>query len=232
MNILIVEDERIIAQRLERFIRAGLGSKLHVLQTAPSLSAARLQVYDRPWDLVFLDLNLKGRDGFELLQDAVASSFHTVVVSAYTDRAFEAFQYGVFDFIGKPFDEDRVAKTLNTFLSNQRGQSNTRTLAVKKGRDLKLIPLEDVLFIKAANTYSELHLVSGEQELHSKGLEQLGRVLPNDWVRVHKSYFVPQSRIQSWAAAPGSSYKVILTGNIEIPVSRRRYMAFKQTWLA
>ncbi len=231
MNVLIVEDERIIAQRLERFVRTILGAKLHGIHTALSLSAAQTQIHSQPWDLVFLDLNLKSRNGFELLHDAVASAFHTVVVSAYTERAFEAFQYGVFDFIGKPFDEARVAKTLNAFTSNQRGQSDTRVLAIKKGHDLRLIPLEDVLYIKGANTYSELHLVSGTQELHNKGLEQLGHVLPKEWVRVHKSYIVPKFRIQSWLAAEGSSYKVVLTGDIQVPVSRRRYMEFKQTWL-
>lgn len=231
MNILIVEDERIIAQRLERFVRNILGSRLHMIQTAKTLSAARLQTQSQTWDLVFLDLNLKGRDGFELLQDAVAASFHTVVVSAYTDRAFEAFQHGVFDFIGKPFDEERIAKTLNTFLANHRGQSDTQILAIKKGHEIKLVPLEELLFIKGANTYSELHLVSGKQELHNKGLEQLSRILPKEWIRVHKSYIVPQPRIQSWVASEGSSYKVVLTGDVEVPVSRRRYMELKRTWL-
>ena len=231
MNILIVEDERIIAQRLERFVRNILGPGLHHLHASSSLMAAREQIHSQPPDLVFLDLNLKGKDGFELLQDAVAAAFQTVVVSAHTERAFEAFQHGVFDFIGKPFDEPRVAKTLNSYLSNQRGQSETRVLAVRKGSGLKLVPLEDIVFIKGANTYSELHLASGAMELHNKSLEQLGRVLPKDWLRVHKSYIVPSSRIQSWVSAEGSNYKVVLSGDVKIPVSRRRYIAFKQSWL-
>jgi DNA-binding LytR/AlgR family response regulator len=231
MNIMIVEDERIIAQRLERFVKNILGAECTGLHLASSLSAALEHIHQHPLDLVFLDLNLKGKDGFELLQHAVAASFQTVVVSAYTDRAFEAFQYGVFDFIGKPFDEDRVAKTLNSFRTNLRGQSDTRVLAIKKGMELKLIPLADVLFIKGANTYSELHLVSGQQELHGKGLEQLSRILPKEWLRVHKSYIVPQSRIQSWLAGDGSNYKAVLTGDVEIPVSRRRYRELKQLWL-
>ena len=231
MNVLIVEDERIIAERLERFVKQILGTRLHSCHISVSLSAAEAQVHSRPWDLVFLDLNLKGRDGFELLKHAVAASFHTVVVSAYTERAFEAFQYGVFDFIGKPFDEERVAKTLNEFISNQRGQADTRVLAIKKGQSIQLIPVEDVLFIKGANTYSELHLDSGSHELHSKNLEQLGRILPGDWIRVHKSYIVPKSRIQSWVVAEGGNYKVQLTSDISVPVSRRRYHEFKKTWL-
>lgn len=231
MNILIVEDERIIAQRLERFIRNILGTKVHHLHAVRSLAAAQERTQQNPWDIVFLDLNLKGKDGFELLHQAVAASFQTVVVSAYTERAFEAFQLGVFDFIGKPFDEARVAKTLETYLANRRGQSDTKVLAIKKHQGLCLIPLEDVLFIKGANTYSELHLVSGDEELHNKGLEQLSGVLPPDWVRVHKSYIVPKSRIQAWITGEGSSYRVELTGGVQIPVSRRRFSEFKQQWL-
>ncbi|CAM2005546.1 LytR/AlgR family response regulator transcription factor [Acanthopleuribacter pedis] len=230
MNILIVEDERIIAERLARFVKAELGTARHHLDMVPSLAAARARTHTQPWSLVFLDLNLKGGDGFDLLKDAVAASFHTVVVSAYTDRAFEAFQYGVFDFIGKPFDQARIAKTLNAFTTNQRGQADTRVLAVKKGRELILVPLEEIRFIKAANNYSELHLVSGAEELHNKPLEQLERLLPKAWLRVHKSYIVPKHRIRAWQSV-ASGTQVELDDGERIPVSRRRYLKFKQAWL-
>ena len=91
LRILIVEDEPIVAQRLSRLLGAALGAPAAALDTAVNLTAARERLAVSRYDALFLDLNLRGRDGFELLADAVAEAPQTVVVSANTDRALEAF---------------------------------------------------------------------------------------------------------------------------------------------
>ena len=60
-------------------------------------------------DLLFLDLNLNREDGYELLEEVAAESFHTIIVSAYKDRAIRAFEYGVLDFVAKPYTEERLS---------------------------------------------------------------------------------------------------------------------------
>ncbi len=111
MRILIVEDETVIARRLERLVRQILGQQLVWLKRADCLAAARADLESFPIDLMFLDLNLHGKDGFGLLEHAVAGAFHTVIVSAHTNQALRAFEYGVLDFVAKPFDKERLEKT-------------------------------------------------------------------------------------------------------------------------
>ncbi|MEM6337627.1 MAG: response regulator, partial [Bacteroidota bacterium] len=112
MNALIVEDELVIAQRLERLLRQEGGTMWTRIERCATLDEAEVRIVEKDVDVVFLDLNLNGLDGFDLLADSAAQAFHTVVVSAHTDRALEAFEIGVLDFIGKPFGAERVRKTI------------------------------------------------------------------------------------------------------------------------
>ncbi|MFT5677052.1 MAG: two-component system response regulator LytT [Paraglaciecola sp.] len=84
-------------------------------------------------DLLLLDLNLKNRDGFQLLQQSVAGAFHTIVVSANVHRAIEAFEYGVLDFVVKPFSKPRLAAVFARF-NNTGSDSATsaRYLSIKQ----------------------------------------------------------------------------------------------------
>ena len=92
LRIAIVEDEEVAARRLARLVGEILDERRHRLHHLSTLDSALAQMGARPFDLLFLDLNLYGRDGFQLLRKAVAQPFHTIVVSAHTDRAVEAFE--------------------------------------------------------------------------------------------------------------------------------------------
>ena len=120
MRILIVEDERVIAQRLERFIREQAPQRLTAIHRCTTLQEANAWLESNRVDAVFLDLNLHGKDGFELVKDAVTQYFHTIVVSAHTERAIEAFEIGVLDFIGKPFSADRIKKGIGATIGGSR----------------------------------------------------------------------------------------------------------------
>lgn len=134
-------------------------------------------------DLLFIDSNLNGQDGFEVLQNAVANSFHTVVVSAYTDKAITAFDYGVLDFMAKPFSLERMRQALDRMSSKSMNRPGSlKFLGVKTGGILRFIPVEEVLFVR------ELDLRNGTRVLHDKTLEKLQQLLPGSFERIHKSY--------------------------------------------
>jgi DNA-binding LytR/AlgR family response regulator len=187
VRIAIVEDEAVVARRLERMVRNIVGTP-ESIEVAPSLQAA-LELIRRPLDLLFLDLNLRGRDGFSLLEEAAASVFQTVVVSAHHDQAARAFEYGVTDFVVKPWTEERLRLAIDRV--NGRGgapHQRVTTLVVRKGRELRSIAVAQIAFIRGADDYSELHLTDGTVHLHSKSLTALEAVLPAGFARVHRSY--------------------------------------------
>jgi DNA-binding LytR/AlgR family response regulator len=224
MRILIVEDERVAARRLERMTREILGDSVTDVVCAERLEEGERLMGGSEIDLLLLDLNLNGRDGFELLKHISAGPFQTIVVSANTDQALRAFEYGVLDFVPKPFDRARLATALARVSGESAGMgSKTKYLTVKRLGALYLIPVGDVSYLKGAGDYVEIHLKDERTELHSKSLEALERILPERFARVHKSYMVDMEEVKQVLVHGGGKYELELDRGVKVPLSRTKY---------
>lgn len=212
MRVAIVEDEAIVARRLARMVRDIVGCETPI-EIAPTVPAALDLVRNRPLDLLFLDLNLNGRDGFALLEEAVAAPFQTVVVSAHHDQALRAFDYGVTDFVAKPWSEERLRLAIDRV--TRRESPRATTLIVRKGRELRTINAASILFVRGADDYSELHLDDGTTHLHEKSLTALESVLPPSFARVHRSYIANVTRVRGIRGA-----ELVFADESAVPVGR------------
>jgi DNA-binding LytR/AlgR family response regulator len=228
MNILIIEDEARIARRLQRMTAEFFTDKPNEIMVCDSLQSGLDQIAAQLPDLLLLDLNLNGDNGFEVLEQMVAASFHTVIVSANTDKAITAFAYGVLDFVAKPFDRDRLFKALTRFVSPAlKPDEGIRYLAVKRSGQVRLISISEVIYIKGAGIYTELHLRNGQSELHDKSLEHLQQLLPDRFERIHKSYLVNFQQIEKIIINPGTRYGALLRTGEVLPVGRSKYKDLK-----
>ncbi len=231
MNILIVEDESRIAKRIERMTRAIFGDALQSIKHINTLQESVKFIENNELDLVLLDLNLKGSNGFDLLTTAVSESFHTIIISAYKDQAITAFEYGVLDFVPKPFNQERLEQAFHRINTKEKIASNTiKFLAVKKRHKVQLIPIEDVIYIKGAGAYTELFLKDGKKELHGKPLEKLEQLLSFSFERIHKSYLVKMSKVKEIIVESGSKYMAELKNGERIPIGRTKYKDIKAKW--
>lgn len=231
IRIMVVEDEHIITARLTRLLGDILGPRLACLELATTLPKAQELLNNQDFDLVFLDLNLRGKNGFDLLKQAVSQSFQTVIVSAHTEHALKAFEYGVLDFVGKPFDKARLEIATQRFLRGERTSRGMRYLAVKQVSGTHLVALEEILYIRGAGAYAELVLKDGRELLHGKSLDKLAQLLRHPWERVHKSYLVSMSDVVHWHSFPGSKYELELNDGTRLPVGRQRYKELRTDWL-
>jgi len=227
MRILIVEDEPAIARRLLQFCRTILMEKLEVAMVAETYAAASAQIAALPFDVMLLDLALQDRDGMELLAQSVCESFHTIIVSANTDQALRAFEYGVVDFIPKPFTVERLVQAFRRVQPGGRAAQSARCLGVRKHGRVELIPVDDLLYIEGANKYSELVLADGRRELHGKTLAGLEALLPPAFVRIHKSFVVRMSAVLRIYALEGGRHEAELKNGVRLPVGRSRFQEIK-----
>ena len=115
MRLVIVEDEPPIAEDVEHACRSILGNRIRSLRVFFTLDEAADFLASHPVDLLLLDLTLSGEDGYDLLRQAVAGPFQTIVISAHTDQAIDAYAHGVLDFVPKPLDEERLRLALDRF---------------------------------------------------------------------------------------------------------------------
>lgn len=228
MRILIIEDENRIASRIERMTRSFFAEKLERLDRFESVADGLSFLADHEIDVLLLDLNLNGENGFLLLESLLSRSFHTIVISAYTEKAITAFEYGVLDFVAKPFDENRLIQAFLRITSvGHAAGKGLRYLAVKKAGAISMIEVKDLIYIKGAGIYTELHLGNGKLELHDKSLEKLEQLLPESFERVHKSYIVAIDQCEKIIVSSGSKYELVLKNGEYIPIGRTRYAELK-----
>ena len=232
MTILIVEDESRIAGRIERMTKSYFGPLAKITVT-DHVAAAISYLKTNTVDLVLLDLNLNGQDGFEVLQTVTTGSYHTIIISAYTDKAITAFHYGVIDFVPKPFDEDRLHQAFARLTQKYSSRETyVNYLGVRKAGTTHFINIGQLLYIKGAGIYSELHLVDGGTALSDKSLDKLEQLLPPSFLRIHRSYIVPFKNCVQLSAASGSRYGLVLANGVLLPVGRSRLQALKARFVA
>ena len=231
MKILIVEDEIHIARHLSKLLSKILPSQALHVKICLSLTEAADHLNRNAIDLLMLDLNLRGENGFELLQMMVSNSFHVVIVSAHTEKAIEAFEYGVLDFVPKPFNEERIRKCLSKLEGNSVSvDTPVKYLMIKKKNRLEKIDEKEVLYFEAYGHYSKMHLRNGRVEVYDKALIVLEPLLDDRYERVHKSYIAKMTEFDSMQIFPGGKYLLVMSNEDQIPVGRGHYKRLKQSW--
>lgn len=229
MRILIVEDELPIAEDIQFLVKEILKNKAATVHIETTFGKAAEYLKTHVIDVLLLDLNLNAKDGFELLKQTVSNSFHTIVVSANTNRAIEAFEYGVLDFIPKPYSKERIEAAFARINSSHANDGHSlKYITVKRGFEIQVIPLEDIRFFKSANIYAELHLNDKQIAICDKSMKMLAPLLPPNYMRIHKSFIININDIDSIQTFGGGQYRVLLKSGDVLPVSRQRIKLVKQ----
>ena len=224
MSVLIVEDDLPAQRRLLRIVRTHPRYADAEIWCADDLAGARRMLANQPVQLLLLDLELHGADGFELLSAAVNARLQIIVVSAHTQRAIEAFEVGVADFVPKPVSEARLQLALGRVQPEADGGRPVELL-VRTRVGLERVSVDDIVHIQADDDYVQLALRSGRRLLHDEPLARLVRRLPAEFVRVHRSHIVRRDAVHRVVDGPSGTRILQLAGGARVPVSRRRAAA-------
>ena len=224
MNILIAEDEAPAARRLERLVADILGSRLNKVVIAPTVEAARRSLAATRFDVVLLDLDLNGVDGFSLLSTSQDAP-RIIVVSGRADRAIDAFDHAVVDFVTKPVSTPRLALALDRAMEKRALRHGAMTLAVRSAGRIDLAAFADIVALSGADDYVEVLLADGRRFLHDTSLQDLERRLPPGFVRIHRSHIANTAHVRGIKTLPGRRRMLELAGGAELPVSRSRLAA-------
>ena len=235
IDMLFVEDEPLVAKRLERFAREALGDEAGDSAFARSVEEATpIAEQLSETALVFLDLNLFGADGFDLLEIDVRSPARTIVVSADQSRAIEAFSHGVIDFVAKPFTKERIAQAIDRALKGRDPLAEPLKYLggapAVAGSGVVFAPISDIVALHGADDYVEIELTSGKRLLTRKTMQQLESLLGKQFFRIHRSHMVNRPFASEFRAQPGSRYQLVLTTDAVLPVGRARVGELKR-WL-
>jgi len=212
-------------------VQSYYGTSLKSIEHIDDVDDGKKYLAHNEVDLLLLDLNLNGEDGFEVLKKMVASSFHTIIISAYKEKAIQAFEYGVLDFVPKPFKEERLIKALGRYNHQEAGVvRGIKYLAIRKRGSQHLISVDQISHIQGARIYTEIYLTNKKKAVHAKSLDKLSHLLPSSFVRIHKSYIANMDKARAIHAESGGKYTLELEDGSHIPVSRGKYKGIKGEW--
>ncbi|HEX5495392.1 MAG TPA: LytTR family DNA-binding domain-containing protein [Mycobacteriales bacterium] len=235
LRVLAVDDEPPALDELAYLLRAD--SRVGEVRTVGNTTDALRILRDGEVDVVFLDVRMPGLDGLELAR--VLRRFAVpplvVFVTAYDDRAVDAFDLGAVDYLLKPLEPDRLGETLRRVLA-ARGRAPARDGAGRLATDDEVIPVElagrtrllprsAVRWVEAQGDYARLHTGEGSHlvRIPLSVLEE--RWADVGFVRIHRSYLVALRLIRELRLT-GSGY-VVRVDDRELPVSRRHTRELK-----
>ena len=212
ISAIAVDDELPALSLLENFCRKTDFIELQKSFNKPNEALRYLQQF--PVDLLFLDINMPSLTGIDLYK-AVQQNTMVIFTTAYSEYAVEGFNLNAIDYLLKPFTFDRFMQAVNKVKSAAKlsGEQKEKYLFIRADYSLIKIVIDDILFIEGLDDYLKIHIQNDKPIIARMTLKNVLEKLPSsDFIRVHRSYVVPLSRIKS------VRNKVISIENEEIPI--------------
>ena len=186
-----------------------------------------------PYDALFLDMDLGDMQGTTVAYAArkLQPGVPVVFATAYSDYAVKAFEMGAVDYILKPFDPGRIAKTVERLRRKEERPvpQGLDKLPVACDKKILLIPVEEVAYIETKDRGTLVHADSGDYEDSTSigGLEQ--RLAGRSFFRIHKSYLVNLDRVKAVFPWHGGSYGLTLEGRERdvLPIGRTQFRTLR-----
>ncbi|MBL0048282.1 MAG: response regulator [Bacteroidetes bacterium] len=194
-------------------------------------------------DLIFLDIQMPKINGFEMLE-LVEQAPAVIFTTAFDEYAMKAFETHAVDYLLKPFSKERFDKAMQKWLTNSSGAKSENAvksinettgkhaeeqnrIVVKNGTNIKIIPVQDVVYIEAYDDYVKIFTKEGHH-LKKKTMSHFETVLDaTDFLRVHRSYIVQLAQITRIEPFEKNNHLALLKSGAKIPLSRSGYGKLK-----
>ena len=212
LSVLIVDDEPIARHAIARLLREE--KDIEIVGECGDGASATAAIRAQSPDLVFLDIQMPERSGLEVATELGPQLPATVFVTAYEQYAVRAFEANALDYLVKPFSRERFAQTLQrarerlarsdydprrvaeALESLRRREDYLARIPVRIDERVVLVPVEDVVWIRANRNTVQLHLQGATHELRQTMSALAARLDPRQFARVHRSAIVNVRRVK------------------------------------
>ncbi len=239
MKAIIVDDEKHCRDVLKLLLERHC-PQVDVLALCPNGPEGIKAIGQHEPDLVFLDIEMPGMNGFDLLAATPSDRFEVIFTTAYNEYAIKAIRHNALDYILKPVDKDELAQAVRRAegAAAARQQGRIQNLVqylnrLKTGDRVALPTLEGLQFVQSDQIYycesdggyTYFHLTEGKPLLISKTLKEVEEVLHSKgFFRVHHGYLINLKYVHKYIRGDGG--EVIMANHKSIPVSRNKKQEF------
>jgi two-component system LytT family response regulator len=238
IRVLVADDQPMARERLVSLLEAEPG--VQVAGTASSGPEAVESIRQSAPDLVFLDLQMPGMDGFKVIETiGVERMPPTVFVTAYDEYAVRAFEVQAIDYLLKPFGRQRfqsalararkqlerdrqgeLAERLTELLKAGRSDRGNERLLVKTGGRVSFVDIDSIDWVEAEGNYVRIHAGPQVHLLRETMNSLIARIGERQFFRIHRSRIVNVARVKELSIAGGGDYHVLLLDGTRLGLSR------------
>lgn len=233
-KVVIIDDEFLARSMVKEYLQKH--SQFEVVAECGDGFEGLKAIQEHEPDLIFLDIQMPKISGFEMLE-LVDDPPAVIFATAFDEYAIKAFDAHAIDYLLKPFDQERFDRAISKFLVQHKSDSsatqdllndaqlpniNTR-IVVKNGSKIKIIPVQEVLYLEAADDFVKIFTKEGYY-LKNKTMAFFESFLPRDmFVRSHRSFIVNIAEITRIDPYEKDGHVAILKNGAKINVSRNGY---------
>jgi len=235
-KIGIVDDEKHARDTLKTML-ARICPDSEILFEAQSPNEAIENINQNSPDILFLDIHLKGGNGFQILELLPERNFHVIFVTAYNQYAIDAFRFAALHYILKPVSMNDLSECIkrvdsaagNTFQTEQistfRGHFTEAEQRIKKicipyGNEMLFLKLNDIIRLEASSNYTWF-ILHNNKYLVSKTMKEYEDLLcKNGFIRVHQSHIINPDFMLKYQKSGGG--EIVMSDNSILPIARNR----------
>lgn len=244
---LLIDDEKLARERLRKLL-ASFDATFQIVGEAKNGNEAQQLIEKLNPDIIFLDIEMPGKNGFELLSDLSKLPI-VIFCTAHEEYALKAFDTNSIDYLVKPVKLERLEQTvqkINSFqqnltsvqlqqviqqISQQKKEKKMTSVTVKKKDKILFIKLENVSHFEAKEKYVSIHTDQGE-ELMEQSLTKLEEKLPDYFLRVHRKYIINTHFVKDFQKYFNSRYLISLKDKKKTTItSGRSYKEQLTDWM-
>ena len=245
VTALIAEDEPLMRERLKDKLH-DVWPELTVVAEAEDGDEAIAMFDEHRPQIAFLDIRLPGRSGLEIAAE-IGGRCHVVFITAYDQYAVKAFDAGAADYLLKPVETDRLvamkermerklatppidlSELVAQLRSSVKGEGRMKWVKAAVGKQVKLIPVDEVLYFQSDTKYTRVVLASGEALIRTPLKDMLSGLDPEKFWQVHRGTIVNLDAVSGVLREDAERQFIMLKNRQEkLPISRQFTHLFKQ----
>jgi two-component system LytT family response regulator len=246
LRAIIVDDETNAREALTNLLRI-VSPEVELCGEAKNVDQGIALIKEQKPDLVFLDIQMPGKTGFDLLGSFDQIDFGVIFTTAYQEFAIRAFRFSAIDYLLKPIDPDELFSAVGKFNKTmghvqpqqlqilqghfdnpaktqrltERKKNDFQRIALPTAEGIHFIQMKDIIQCESLGSYTKFHLTNGPAIVVSRLLKEYEEILDDYYFyRVHQSHIVNLEHIKRYVKGDGG--QVWMSDNTEIEVSRRR----------
>lgn len=245
IRTIIIDDEPSAVNVLSLLLKKKCKDDVEVVATSTSPQEGKKLIEEQQPDLVFLDIEMPGMTGIDLLRSFAEPTFRVIFVTAFDAYAVEAFKLSAVDYLLKPVEGDDIIRAISKIKTDisknknpissqleqlekilmQNNHAAESRIGIGMADKIVFINIPEIIYCEASGSYTQVFLQDGSKMLASKSLGDFeSQLSPHKFFRIHHSHIINLNRIKEFQRHDGGY--VIMDNNKHLEVSQRKRRDF------